>query len=335
MATYYLTGITGFLGHALVRAITSTPGNRVVGLAMRGDPGIKYYEGNKDVTIVEGDLNDLRSMQGFVKGIEDGSYVIHAAGRVSVLRRDRLAMHINYGGTQTLVSLLKDKPLAKFVYVSSVDALPQQREGYVSAPRAREYLKPEDALGDYGKSKVWAANFVLWAHKERNLPAVVVCPSAIIGPDDPLNAPMNDVLKRFAKGKIPVATPGGYDVVDVDDVAKGILLACEKGVVGETYLLTGHRVEVKELFAVFSKVTGVKAPRFTLPFWVLYMVAPFAVLIGKLTRKRPLFSPLAIDCLRINPHYDRNKTEDDLGYEVSDLEDTVRRTYRWQENQAG
>ena len=327
MTRYFITGISGFLGRNLVLAIKRHGDAHIHGLVLPGDPAFTLYESDPDVTLVEGSLDDAASLERFLSEVEGESYVIHAAGRVSVFSRgDPLTTHINYDGTKAIVDAAKGKPITRFLFVSSVDALAQNKGETVEEPHDFDV---DRCLGVYGKSKALAGNYVLNAYREEGFPSLIVCPSAIIGPDDPFMAPINDALRRFYLGKIPVRTPGGYDIVDVRDVAEGILLALEKGRFGETYLLTGNRVSVKELFATFAAVVGRKSPKIRLPYWILYLVAPFVELLAKIRKKRPLFSPLAIDCLRLNPIYDKTKAETELGHKVRPLKESVEDTYRY------
>ena len=327
MNNYFITGISGFVGRNLVLAIKKRGPAHIYGLVLPNDPAFEFYKDDPDVTLVEGDLCNEESVRSFLSLAKEGSYLIHCGGRVSLYgHNDPKTMEVNFTGTKYVIDNALDKGFLRILYVSSVDALCPPKEGITYAPG--EY-DPEHCQGIYGKSKAYGSQYVRKAWKEHGLPVVIVNPSAIIGPDDPFLSPMNDVLRRFALGKVPVATPGGYDTVDVRDVAEGSLLALEKGKLGESYLLVGNRVSVKELFEAFAKTTGRKAPKMTIPFFLLAIIAPFAEFFARLAKKRPLFSPLAVYCLSHNPVYDLEKAKNDLGYSPRPLQETSDDTYAW------
>ncbi len=327
MKHYYITGISGFLGINLVNAIKEKGDSRIYGLALKGDPCFSLYENDPDVTMFEGDIRDEGKLKEFLANVEGESYLIHAAGKISLFgSHDRGAMEINYEATKKLVDIALEKNFARFLFVSSVDALVQGKNAPCFAP---DEYQPKQVVGIYGKSKALASQYILDAYHEKGFPAIIVNPSAILGPNDPFLSPMNDVFRRFCLGKVPVGTPGGYDVVDVRDVAEGILLALEKGKLGESYLLTGNRVSVQELFASFSAPSGKKAPKGKVPFFLIAMIAPFVELWARIRKKRPLFSLIAVHCLSHNPYYDLGKAEKDLGYSPRPLQETSDDTYAW------
>lgn len=329
MRNYFITGISGFLGTNLVNAIKEEGDAHIYGLVHKGNATFARYEGDKDITLYEGDIRDEKAIAAFLEEAKEGeeNYLIHGAGKISLFGHfDKETMEINRDGTKKLVDIAVNKPFQRVVFVSSVDALIQGKNAPCFAPS--EY-DPEHVVGVYGKSKALASAYMLEAYKEKGFPVIIVNPSAIIGPNDPFLGPMNDVFKRYCQKKVPMGTPGGYDVVDVRDVANGILACLQRGKLGESYLLVGHRVSVKELFAAFAVPSKVPAPKMVAPFFLIRLIAPFVELYARIRRSRPLFSLLAVHCLSHNPYYDKEKAKADLGYVPRSLEDTMRDTYRW------
>ncbi len=309
------------MGHNIVKELLEQGETEIYGLAFPNDPGVQGYQDNPCIHIVEGSLTDEESLRRFMAEADEDSYLIHAAGKVSVYRyADKATMEVNLQGTKNIVEEALRHPFRRFVYVSSVDALPQSKGGVVIDPSS---FDPKRCLGVYGKSKALAGQYVLNACKEKGLPAVVVCPSALLGPNDPFCAPLNDALLRFCKGKIPALTPGGYDIADSRDVAKAIVNALHQGNVGECYLLTGTRLSVKELFGHFATVAQKKTPRLIVSFFPLYIAAPFSELLARIQKKRPLLSVLALHCLRLNPTYDSSKAKKDLGFSPREIDQTI------------
>lgn len=325
MTTYFITGMSGFLGTNLVQAILTKGDALIHGLVLKDDPAFGRYEKEERVILHKGDLRDKESLAAFLKDADSGSVLIHAAARIALYsKNDPLTVEVNKVGTQNLIEEALRHPLRRFIYVSSVDALLQAKGDKVTEP---DDYDESLCYGVYGKSKAAASALVLKACREHGLPLIIVNPSAILGPNDPFLSPMNEVLMRFAQGKIPAYTAGGYDIVDVRDVANGILAAIEKGRVGESYLLTGTRHSVKEMFEAFGKVIGRKAPRLGVPFFVLAPIAPIAEHNAKKKMKRPMLSPLAITCLKLNPFYCADKAKKELGYAPRGFEETIRDAY--------
>ncbi|MCR5079569.1 MAG: NAD-dependent epimerase/dehydratase family protein, partial [Bacilli bacterium] len=190
MRKYFITGISGFLGRNLVLSIKKRGDYHIYGLALKGDPAFKLYEDDPDVTLIEGDILDPSSLDRFLIEADRNSYFIHSAGRVSVLgKNDPLTTRINYDGTISVVEALKKRGIHRLLFVSSVDALSIEEGKETIEPTS---FDPDIGMGVYGKSKAKAGNYVLEQCKNNGLPAIIVCPSAILGPEDPFSAPMND-----------------------------------------------------------------------------------------------------------------------------------------------
>ena len=329
MKTFYVTGISGFLGRNITIELLKQDGVKIIGLVFPHEDKLEFYEQYKNITLVRGNLLDKESVKNFLETPSEGDkYLLHVAGRISVYKRnDPLTMEVNVEGTRNIIELSVDKGFKKVIYVSSVDSLPRRKD-CEPIYEPGEY-KLDNVEGVYSKSKVLANNIVLNAVKNSNLNACIVLPSVLMGPNDPFNSPINSAIKKFLNNKLPAITKGGYDIVDVRDVAKGILLAAEKGKVGESYLLTGHNTSVKDLIGTAAKEVNKKPVTKVTPTFLIKMASPFIGIHARLHHKMPLFTAFAIDCLTQNSNYSYQKAHEELGYMPIPLDTSIKDTVEW------
>ncbi|MGE3823503.1 MAG: NAD-dependent epimerase/dehydratase family protein, partial [Bacteroidia bacterium] len=166
--------------------------------------------------------------------------------------------------------------------------------------------------------------------KNSDTQAVVVRPSLIVGPYDFKPSDIGKALLDFYHGKIPALTAGGYNYIDVRDVANSIVAALEKGRNGEIYHLTGNYYTVKDLAETVKKVTGKKVPEMVLPFWILKMGLPFIRLQSRLTTTAPVFTNEALDALKYgHKNMVSTKAQKELGHSFRPLEESVADFYAW------
>ena len=329
MKTYFITGISGFLGRNLTIELLKQKDNQIVGLVLPNEKNLKFYEQYDSVTLLRGNILNKDEVLQFLSIPTNGDkYLIHAAGKISVYKKnDPLTTEINVVGTRNVIDACINKGFKKVVYVSSVDSVPKRKgNDVIYEPEEYDINKVD---GVYSKSKVQANNIVLDAVKNSGLDACIVLPSAIMGPNDPFNAPINSAIKKFLNNKLPAITKGGYNIVDVRDVAKGILLALENSKPGEPYFLTGRYVSVKELIEIAGKEANKKPVKNKVPHFVIKIVSPFIEAHAKAHHKAPLFTGFSMDCLMQNSNYSCDKARKELGYEPRPLEETMKDTINW------
>ena len=231
--TYLITGATGFLGRAVLQLLLAHS-CRILALVMDKDP--LAYTIPENVTVFCGDLTDKDTLRSFFAAGGDDFCVLHCAGIVSVASKpDEAVYRVNVQGTQNIIDLCWEFGAGRLIYVSSVHALPEK-----PAPETiteTGWFVPDDILGDYGKSKAMASVLVLEA-AQNGLNASVVLPSGLIGPGDLSCGNTTRMLLAFCRGRLPLGVKGGYDFVDVRDVAAGVLSCAERGKAGECYILT-------------------------------------------------------------------------------------------------
>ena len=222
--TYLITGATGFLGKAVLQLLLAHS-CRVLALVKDSDPLI--YTLPKHVAVFYGDLTDKESLRDFFAAGGDDFCVLHCAGLISIASKPDEALYaVNVQGTRNIVDLSREFGAGRLIYVSSVHAIPEKPAPETITEPGR--FAPDEILGDYGKSKAMATALVLEA-AQNGLNASVVLPSGIIGPGDLARGNMTRMLLAFCRGQLPLGVNGGYDFVDVRDVAVGVLACAERG----------------------------------------------------------------------------------------------------------
>jgi dihydroflavonol-4-reductase len=196
-------------------------------------------------------------------------------------------------------------------------------------------LVPSDqrGRGAYDRAKAEAERLVLGAN-ERGLDAVVLNPTAVLGPFDFQRSPMGEVLLALGRGKLPALVAGGEcDFVDVRDVVEGALAAEQRGRRGERYVLSGTRLSLVELARQWAMVTGRAAPRLAVPMGLARLAAPFAPAWARWRGQRPLFTTESLRVLRMQPPASHRKAAAELGYRPRPLDETLRDTCAWMKGQ--
>ena len=320
---YLLTGATGFLGQAVLTELRGK--GEIDALVMPGDRLAESLPA--DVRAVTGNVCDAASLDSFFAGAGADTCVIHCAGIVSVAS-DPGQRHsvVTVGGTRNVLDQCIAHGVGKLVHVSSVHAIPEKPKGTVVSDAA--VFDPALVEGDYAKSKAMATALVMEAARN-GLNASVVLPSGIIGPGDIAGGSITNMLLSFIRGRLPFAVKGGYDFVDVRDVAKGIAACTEKGRPGSCYILSGHYASIRTILETVKKITNVKWLVSYLPIKLAKWVAPFYEK-QSLRRKKPLyFTPYSVAVLDSNGAFSNQNARSELGYAPRDLASTLHDTLVW------
>lgn len=327
MRTIYLvTGAAGHLGLTVVQALLAR-GDTVRALVLPGDPAAQHLPGGAQR--FTGDIRDPASLQPFFSAAPDEELtVIHCAGIVTIASHyDPLVHEVNVGGTKNIVDACVQRHVRKLVYVSSVHAVPPLPMGKVMCEIDR--FDPACVVGLYAQTKAEATAYVLKAAREQGLDASVVQPSGIGGPGDYGNNHLTQLVRDWHDGRLTAGIRGGYDFVDVRDVASGILRCCERGKPGESYFLTNRYITVAEIFDTLSELTGRKRIRTFLPLWFVRLTAPLAELYYKLLRQKPLYTAYSVYTLESNAAFSHEKAAHELGFAPRPFRDTLRDTLAW------
>lgn len=319
---YIITGAAGHLGSTIVGMLQGQ--NCVVrGLILPGEQA----EDMENVTFYEGDVTKYDSLRPLFEnrsGME--TYVIHTAGIIDIQNDvSPLLYNVNVNGTKNIIRICREYAVQKLVYVSSVHAIPEENNG--ATIQEATYFTPETVVGGYAKTKAEATEAVLEAAKT-GLDAVVVHPSGIIGPYCNKGNHIVQLISDYISGKLPACVHGGYDFVDVRDVAAGCISAAQHGVSGSCYILSNRHYEIKEILSMIKSEYGGKVLP-VLPIWMAKMVAPFFELYAKLKHVRPLFTKCSLYTLSSNDKFSHEKAAKELNFKPRDIYLTIQDTVNW------
>lgn len=320
MATF-VTGATGFIGSHITRKLLEK--GEDVKVLVRKTSNTENLDG-LDVEKVYGDVLDIESLKTAFKGCDK---LFHTAGFVSFKKSDYKKMEdINVRGASNVLSAALETGISKVMFTSSVAAIGIERDGSPLTENT-EYDLYNEGIG-YMNVKYLAEKEAM-NYFEKGLPVVILNPSVVLGPGDIYLSSAGSVL-WFAKKKFPGYMDGRFNLVDVDDVAEGHILAAEKGEPGKRYILGNKNVTVKEYFGMLEKVTGVPAPKMKIPYPFAYTTA--LVLERLLSFSFPNYSSLDLDSIKLskyNWHVDSSRAEKELGFKQRPIEETIKNTYEW------
>ena len=316
-----VTGATGHIGNVLVRQLLSR--GEAVRALIHKDENKKALDGLK-VEMVKGDVRNPDSLLQAFRGID---VVYHLAGIISILPgQNRLLHQVNIVGTQNIVKACLKTGVKRLVYTSSIHAIEESACGTVIDETMP--FNPEKVPGGYGRSKARAALAVLKG-VEQGLDTVIVCPTGVTGPYDHNISEIGQLIIDFANGNLKSYIDGAYDFVDVRDVARGIILAGEKGRRGESYILSGEQVTVYELLSMLQESTGLKAPSFKAPIWLARMAAKVTPIYYRLTGTNPRFTTYSIDVLCSNSTISSEKARRELGFTTRPIRESIADATLW------
>jgi dihydroflavonol-4-reductase len=315
-----VTGVSGFVGSAVARALAAN-GRRVRGLVRptSARANLTDFPGE----LVEGDARDPGSM---ARAMAGAGSLFHVAADYRLWAPDlEEIVRNNLAGTRVVMEAAREAGVQRIVYTSSVATLKPDSAGPADETRA---ATPEQAVGAYKRSKVVAERLVEAMVRE-GLPAVIVNPSTPIGPRDVRPTPTGRIIVEAASGRMPAYLDSGLNLVHVDDVAQGHLIAEERGRIGERYILGGQDVTLGGMLAVIARLVGRRPPRLALPRRALFPLAHANELLARVTGKEPF---LTVDSLRMAAHhmyFSSAKAEAELGYRARPFEQAVADALAW------
>jgi len=301
-----ITGASGFVGSAVARALTKR-GYAVRALVRASSPRANLAA--LACEVVEGDMRDSQSL---IPAFKDVRYLFHVAADYRLWARDPSEIYRNnLEGTRNVMNAARNAGVEKIVYTSSVATLKPIAGGEADET---SQLKEADAVGAYKRSKIAAERLVDTMIAREGLPAVIVSPSTPIGPGDIRPTPTGRVVIEAAMGRVPAFVDTGLNLVHVDDVAEGHLLALERGQTGQNYILGGQNAALKDLLAVIAALAGRRAPRVRLPRRPLFALAYAAEAAARFSGKEPLITVDALKMAKYRMFFNSAKADAALGY---------------------
>jgi len=319
--TVVVTGASGFVGSAVARALARRGYHLRV--LVRATSPRSNLEG-LDAEIVEGDMLDAKSMR---RALQDARFLFHVAADYRLWARDRdEIVRNNRDGTRIVMEAALAEGIEKIVYTSSVATL-KPIAGQAADETSRHDEK--SAIGAYKKSKVAAERLVEHLVAKHDLPATIVSPSTPIGPRDVKPTPTGRILVEAASGRMPAYVDTGLNLVHVEDVADGHLLALDKGRIGERYVLGGQNASLAEMLGHIARLSDRRPPRLNLPRAPLYPLAYAAEAFAALTGKEPF---VTVDALKMSEHhmfFSSAKAERELGYRARPYAEALEDALVW------
>jgi dihydroflavonol-4-reductase len=301
--------ITGANGHVGINLCSSLQemGHYVRALNHKNDFGLKHI----NVDSFKGDLLNQDSLRSFLVDID---VVVHLAAKISIKGdTDGSVQKINIDGTRNILEASRQIGVKKFIHFSSIHAFQQEPLNEVLDERRK-------AEGE---------RIVLAAVMD-GYDAIVLCPSAIIGPVDYEPSLIGTAMLELYNHLIPALVPGGYNWVDVRDVVNGCISAIWNGRKGEKYLLSGQWRSLKDVTTLITRYTGMKTTSTIMPFWVAHVGLPFITLFSKIYGGEPLYTKESLQIIKNgNRNISNAKARKELDFSPRTLEDTIRDLFIW------
>jgi dihydroflavonol-4-reductase len=311
-----VTGAAGYLGINVVGALVEQ-GHDVLALDRVPFPDGVVADASR-VTSQVVDVLDEKAVTRALHGVE---VVHHLVAVISLRQEDALAERVNVHGVGTVARAALAAGVRRMVNCGSLASFHYTRGGTVDegSPRSTDASLPV-----YHRSK-YGGEVALLEVVDAGLDALTCNPTGIFGPLDHPDRPsrMNVGLLDAARGRLPASVPGEFDMVDVRDVARGFLLAAEKGRTGQNYLLGGHRHDLFDAQVRAAELAGARPPRIRIPLRALELLAPFIDPVARRLGSES-FAPAALENLSTAPYVDRSKAATELGYEPRPTEETLR-----------
>ena len=316
-----VTGATGFVGGAVARALV----NRGIDVRVlaRAGADLQNLQG-LTVERVEGDLRDQASLHNALTGCQQ---LYHVAAHYALWSKDPAIFYdVNVTGTKNLLEAAREVGTERIVYCSTIGAIGLPPGGGLGTEETPVSL--EQMAGHYKRSKYLAEQEVLKLAKA-GLPVVIVNPSAPVGTGDVKPTPTGQVIVDFMKGRMPAYIETGMNIVDVDDVAAGHLLAMQKGRIGERYILGTKNLMLREVFEILSRLTGVKMPSVKLPRGLILPLAYLNLAFSWVTCIPPRIPLEGVKMAKYKMHYDCSKAVRELGIPQTPPEVAFEKAVRW------
>lgn len=274
--------------------------------------------------IVEGDVTDRDSIRRAMAGVDS---LVHLAANYRLWAPDpEPVLRVNVGGTEIVMREALRAGVTRIVHTSSVATL-APAEARICTEQSR--LAPEQAIGAYKLSKILSERLVESLVEKEGLPAVIVCPSAPLGPGDLRPTPTGRIVAEALRGAMPAYVDTGLNIAHVDDVAAGHVAALRFGEIGERYILGGENLTLRDLLFEISRVTGRPPPRLRLPYWPLIPLAYANELVARFAGSEPFLNRESLRLSATRMFFDDSKARRALGYQTRPAAFAIAAAVRW------
>lgn len=317
MRPVLVTGASGFVGWHVARQLLDR-GSRVRAVTRGGKPVPEL-----PVEVVAGDLRDKPSLE---RAVEGCTQVYHVAADYRLWAKDPSELYqSNVDGTRHLLEAAREAGVERVVYTSTVGCIgfKDGGEGDETTP-----VSLGDMTGHYKRSKFLAEKIAL-EFACSGLPVVVVNPTAPVGDHDFRPTPTGQTILDFLRGRMPAYLDTGLNIVDVRDVARGHLLACDKGQPGQRYILGAENLTLRRIFEVLSEISGVKAPTTEIPYAVAWAAAAIGGAVSRLTGKPPRAPMEGVRMARKKMWVSHQRAATELGYSPASAKTALKSAVQW------
>lgn len=315
-----VTGSTGFIGSAIARELVKD--GEEVKVLIRKTSDTRNIE-KLDVERAYGDIRDVDSMKKALKGCD--TLYLTAAYFAHWAPNPKLLYEVNAGGTKATMQAALEAGVEKVVYTSTNNAIAASGPVPANEEKTFNYWEARD---HYSMSKYIAENeariFIT-----RGLPVVIVNPTLVIGINDIKPTPSGQMIIDVARRKMPGYIDGGVNIIDVEDVARGHILAATKGRVGERYLLGNRNITVHDYLWLIADIAGVKPPALKLPYNLALSFGYAFELLANLTKKPPVVTASEVRIGKMTEWYDCSKAVNELGLPQTPIDVTIRKALDW------
>ena len=316
-----VTGASGFIGSAVVRKLLAR--GREVRVLLEHGANTRNLDG-LDVDIVDGDIRDRAAVRHAIAGV---GAVFHLAAMYRLwLPRPRVMYQINVEGTRNILFAAMDAQVERIVHTSSIATLGLPAPGELADEHTQ--FNYWQSANDYMRSK-WLSERTALGFAAEGLPVIIVNPAFPFGERDAEPTPTGRFIVEFLAGRLFGYTGGGFNAVDVDDVAEGHILAAEHGRIGERYVLGNHNVTFAEFFHLVAEVSGMPAVRRELPDWLVRKLAWGAERYAQYFQKEPRITVDAVDYALRRLWVDTGKARRELGLPRTPLRQTIEKAVGW------
>lgn len=321
----FVTGATGFLGSHVARQLAEAG----VDVRVLARPGAKMDAlESVDVTVIEGGLEDEKAL---AKGMKNADWVFHVAASVNMWKnRWAMSHRVNVLGTRAMVQSALKNGVKRFVHTSTVSTIGKpvgSNEDDVATVDENTTYNLEEFSMTYPHTK-WLAEQEVKTGLAQGLFAVITHPSMIVGPGD-VNVNIGRYLMEAKKNRMVLAPDSFTNLCDVRDVARGHILAAQKGGQGEHYIFSAHTVPAREFYAACAELTGGVKPLFTLPTGVLMGLGRLMDALGDLTGEEPLFTTEMAQQGSLKFHIRHDKAARELGYTTRPWRESLEDSHAW------
>lgn len=320
---YLITGATGHIGNTLIRTLLeSNPQTKIRALVLPNTPAEHIHD--LPIEIVYGNILDTNCLAEVMQGVD---IVFHLASIIAIRSgQEDLIKRVNIQGAENVGRAALNAGVRRMVHVGSIHIFERIPTGVID--ETVSLVTQDNAAGIYDYTKAEAVRRLQNLRAE-GLDVVIACPTGVLGPNDYLGSEIGHVIRNYITSSTHAILQGGYDWVDVRDVAYGLTQVAEKGISGEMYLLSGNYLSMEDMIEQVGSILNKSMRVFYAPYLPVLLTAHIMNLMARLFRTTPKLTPYALRTIRDNANISHQKATDTFGYQPRSIEHTFQDTVAW------